>query len=230
LSWAAGLGLALLAAWIISLTRALSHRLPQEAFIGITYVVAAAASLLVLARLPHGGEEIENLLVGSILWVTWTAVLQTLVLYAALGVLFWLVRNKVERLTDDPEAAQRAGMRIAWWDFVFYAIIGIVVTRSVQVAGVFLVFTFLVVPAVISILLGVRHRLAVGWAIGTVVSAVGAALSYAMDLPTGATIVCVFGLTLLIVATLVAVRDSRLRSKQELPAMKLEADRVHERV
>jgi zinc/manganese transport system permease protein len=211
LSWAAGLGLALLAAWIISLTRALSHRLPQEAFIGITYVVAAAASLLVLARLPHGGEEIENLLVGSILWVTWKAVLQTLVLYAALGVLFLLVRNKVERLTADPEAARAAGMRIAWWDFVFYAIIGIVVTRSVQVAGVFLVFTFLVVPAVISILLGVRHRLPVGWALGTIVSAVGAALSYAMDLPTGATIVCVFGLTLLLVATGVALRDARHR-------------------
>src|SRR5262249_22651313 len=91
LSWAAGLALALLAAWVISLTRAHSQRVPQEAFIGITYVVTAAASLLVLARLPHGGEEIENLLVGSILWVTWKAVLQTAILYAVLGIVFAMV-------------------------------------------------------------------------------------------------------------------------------------------
>ncbi|HET9234490.1 MAG TPA: metal ABC transporter permease, partial [Candidatus Eisenbacteria bacterium] len=120
LSWAAGLTLALLAAWVISLTRTHSQRVPQEAFIGITYVVAAAASLLVLARLPHGGEEIENLLVGSILWVTWKAVFHTAILYGLLGLVFAVVHGRVERLTDDPERAKAEGLRVAWWDFVFY--------------------------------------------------------------------------------------------------------------
>jgi len=200
-----GLGLALVAAWLISLTRAHSDKVPQEAFIGITYVFAAAATILVLARLPHGGEDIERLLVGQILWVNWRSVLHTAVLYAALGGLFHLVRGPITLLTDDPARARAEGLRTAWWDFVFYAILGVVVTWSVQIAGVFLVFTFLVVPAVMATLLSTTHRLLLGWILGAVIAAAGAGISYAFDLPTGATIVCAFGVCLAVLAAFSAL-------------------------
>jgi zinc/manganese transport system permease protein len=206
LSVAAGLGMALLVAWIISLTRARRGRIPQEAFIGITYVVAAAATILVLARLPHGGEDIEKLLVGSILWVSWHDVLRTTILYGVLGGLLFLVRRPIHLVSEDPEQAWTQGVRVRWWDFVFYAILGVVVTWSVQIAGVFLVFTFLVVPAVMAILIGSRHRMLLGWLLGSVIAAGGASLSYAFDFPTGATIVCTFGLALVLVAAAARLR------------------------
>jgi zinc/manganese transport system permease protein len=203
LSGAAGLAMALLAAWIISLTRSRKGRVPQEAFIGITYVVAAAATILVLARLPHGGEDIETLLVGSILWVSWNDVLRTAILYGVLGALLFVVRRPVHLVSEDPERAWREGIRVRWWDFVFYAILGVVVTWSVQIAGVFLVFTFLVVPAVMAVLIGGRHRMLLGWLLGSVIAAAGASASYALDFPTGATIVCAFGLGLMVVGAAV---------------------------
>lgn len=197
MSGAMGLAMALLAAWLISLTRTRKEHVPQEAFIGITYVVAAAATILVLSRLPHGGENIEKLLVGSILWVNWRDVLQTTVLYAVLGAILYMVRGPIELLSSDPERARAEGLRLRWWDFFFYAMLGVVVTWSVQIAGVLLVFTFLVVPAVMAIMIGRRHFLLVGWVIGSVISGLGAVLSYLFDLPTGATIVCAFGVGLL---------------------------------
>jgi zinc/manganese transport system permease protein len=197
-----GLAMALVAAWVISLTRTRKERIPQEAFIGITYVVAAAATILVLSRLPHGGEDIEKLLVGSILWVNWGDVARTTVLYASLGGVFFLIRKPIERLSTDPEQARAAGVRLRLWDFVFYAMLGVVVTWSVQIAGVLLVFTFLVVPAVMAIMIGRGNLLLTGWLFGSAVSALGAVLSYLFDLPTGATIVCAFGVSLLILAAL----------------------------
>jgi len=211
LSWVMGLAAALLAAWLISLTPAVSKWVHQEAFIGITYVVAAAATILILTQLPHGGEDIETLLVGSILWVNWGDILQTAVLYAVVGLFLFVFRRPFHLITEDPKRAQSEGIRIRLWDFLFYATLGIVVARSVQIAGVLLVFTFLVVPAVMAILLSRSRRLLVGWVLGAAISAAGAVLSYVMDLPTGATIICSFGLCL---GVLVAFR----RRGQEAPA------------
>jgi len=193
-----GLAAAILGAWVISLTRGRSKTVPQEAFIGITYVVAAAASILVLTKVPHGAEETEALLVGSILWVKWASVLQTAVLYAVLGFVLYRFRDPIHLVTQDPEGARARGVKLRWWDFLFYAVVGLTVTRSVQIAGVFLVFTFLVVPAVMANLLKVKHQLAVGWTLGAVVAVAGAVLSYLLDLPTGATIVCAFGAALVL--------------------------------
>jgi zinc/manganese transport system permease protein len=209
MSGAIGLAMALLAAWLISLTRTRKEKIPQEAFIGITYVVAAAATILVLSRLPHGGEDIEKLLVGSILWVNWGDVARTAVLYAVLGGVFFLVRRPIDRLSSDPEGARAEGIRLRLWDFVFYALLGVVVTWSVQIAGVLLVFTFLVVPAVMAVMIERGNPLLTGWILGSVVSALGAVLSYLFDLPTGATIVCAFGASLLMLAAVLAVRPAR---------------------
>ena len=194
-----GVAAALLAAWGISLTRSRSGRVPQEAFIGIAYVVAAAASILILTRVPHGAEETESLLVGSILWMGWGDVLQTAVLYAGLGAFLYFGRDKFHAVTENSREAAARGINVKLWDFLFYAVIGVTVTRSVQIAGVFLVFTFLVVPAVMANLLRKDRILITGWILGLLISIAGVILSYYLDLPTGATIVCAFGLCLLAV-------------------------------
>lgn len=194
-TYAVALGATFLGAGLIALTRTREERVPQEAYIGIIYAVASAAMILVLTQVPHGGEEIRHLLVGAILWVTWPIVIKTGVLYAALGVLLWLWRRPLHRISEDHEEARRAGLRVGWWDLAFYAILGTVVTSSVQVAGVLLVFALLVVPTVMGVRLfrDDRTQFFYTLAVGMLAVVVGAGASYVFDWPTGAAIVCVFG-------------------------------------
>lgn len=193
-----GLGATFLGAVLLSRTRSGDHRIPQEAYIGIIYVIFSAAMILVLTRIPHGGDEINHLLVGSILWVRWPVVIKTAILYGLLGGVIFTTHQKLDRVTDDPEGARRDGMSLARWDFFFYLVVGLVVTSSVQVAGVLLVFTLLVVPSVMAIRLFQGGRQQFIWilGIGTLCVILGSALSYLLDLPTGAAIVCTFGLVL----------------------------------
>ena len=182
-------------------------RVPQEALVGIVYAVSAAAAVLVVDRAPQGSEHIKQLLVGSILTVTGDEVRALTLLYAVLGALLWAVRRPLLLISFDPDgAAQRHAVRA--WDFVFYASFGLVVTSSVRVTGVLLVFSYLVVPATVAALLtdSVRGRLLVGWAVGVGVSAGGLFASYAWDLPTGATVVVTFGVALAGVALALAAR------------------------
>jgi len=198
-AWFVGLGATFLGALLIAATRSRNDTIPQEAYIGIIYAVFSAAMILVLTQVPHGSEEIRHLLVGSILWVTWTEVLKTAVLYAVLGVVLWRSHRSLTLISDDPAAAQARGMKLARWDFLFYAVLGTVVTSSVQIAGVLLVFTLLVVPTVMACRRGcgggVKHLVFV-LLTGVLAVILGAAASYWLDVPTGAAIVCVFGLLL----------------------------------
>lgn len=193
-----GLGSTFLGALLLSRTRTHDRRVPQEAYIGIIYVVFSAAMILILTGLPHGGEEIDHLLVGSILWVRWAVVIKTAVLYGVLGGVLLAVHRRLTRVTEDPEQARRDGMSLARWDFFFYLVVGLVVTSSVQVAGVLLVFTLLVVPSVMAIRLFTGAGRQFGWilTVGILSVVIGSALSYVLDLPTGAAIVCTFGLAL----------------------------------
>ena len=173
------------------------HRapIPQEAVIGIVYAVSAAAAVLVVDRAPQGGEHIKTLLVGSILTVTGREVAQLALLYAVIGALHLAVRRPLLEISFDPEAARAHGRRLRGWDFVFYITFGIVVTSSVRIAGVLLVFSYLIVPAAVAALLtaSVPARLLIGWAVGALVSAAGLWASFAWDLPTGAAVVTSFG-------------------------------------
>jgi zinc/manganese transport system permease protein len=197
-AYAVGLSSTFLGALLISLTRAPRQRVPQEAYIGIIYVFFSAAMILVLTQVPHGGEEIRHLLVGAILWVTWPMVLKTALLYAGLGLLLVWAHHRLLRISEDPEGARRSGLALGRWDFLFYMVLGTVVTSSVQIAGVLLVFTLLVVPTVMAVRLfaGLRRQLAYVLLVGTAAVVLGAAASYILDLPTGAAIVCTFGLLL----------------------------------
>ena len=180
---------------------------PQEALIGIVYAVSAAAAVLVVDRAPQGGEHIRQILVGSILTVTPAEVGMLALLYAPIGALHWLVRRPLLDISFDPDGAG-ASRAVRAWDLVFYASFGVVVTSSVRLAGVLLVFAFLVVPATAAAALAgsARGRLLVGWALGALVSVGGLAASWAWDLPTGATVVVAFGVVVAGVGLALGVR------------------------
>lgn len=208
ISYLVALAFTLVGAAIFAATRLRKPLVPHEALIGVVYAVAASAAILVLSRAPEGGEELKALLVGHLLFVEWPEIAKIAVLYGAIGALHWLVRRPLLAISRDPEAAFARGLRVRWWDFLFYATFGVVVTSSVEMAGVLLVFAFLIVPSVCGVLLAqpVGRRLVVGWLVGVLTSMAGMAASYAWDLPTGATVVCTFGVTLLLCALLRALR------------------------
>lgn len=197
-SYLTGLIATLVAAALLAVSRLEDLPVPQEAIIGIVYVVASAGTVLLAAQAPRGSEHVQELLTGSLLWVTWPTILKTAVLYAAVGAVHWVLRDRFLTISMDPERARREGWSLAWWDFLFYALFGVVVTSSVAIAGVLLVFTFLVIPVVIGFLFARRPApvLAVAWITGTAATVAGLYLSYRTDLPTGPVVVCAFAATL----------------------------------
>ena len=181
-----------------------NSRVPQEAFIGIVYVVASAAAVLVANKVPGGGEAVEKTLVGSLLWVTWERITKLAIAYAALGVFHYALRRRFLTISFHPEQAEAQGWKIRLWDFLFYLSFGVVITLAVPIAGVLMVFSFLVVPAVIANLFtGDTRRLTIiAWSSGALASILGLWLSYTKDLPTGPLIVCMYGLLLVVAAVL----------------------------
>jgi zinc/manganese transport system permease protein len=196
------LGFTFLGAAVFSTVRAHKARIPQEAVIGISYAVASAAALLAMSKSAEQTEHLKEMLVGNILTVSWAEVRQTALLYAAVGLFHYIFRKKFLLISLHPEKAREMGVSVAFWDFLFYASFGLVVTSSVAIAGVLLVFCYLIVPSVGAMLYAERigPRLAIGWTMGTVVSALGVYLSLKIDLPTGAAIVCTFGIVLILMA------------------------------
>ncbi|HEX2642720.1 MAG TPA: metal ABC transporter permease [Thermoanaerobaculia bacterium] len=203
-SFAYSLGAAVVGALIFSFTRSRTResRVPQEAIIGITYVIASAAAILVADRAPEGAEHIKELLAGSILWVTWPTVIKDLVIYSLVGLFHYLFRRRFILITEDPDRAYAQGMRVWLWDFLFYLSFGVVITLSVEIAGVLMVFSYLVAPAIIALGSSDRWgaRVAIAWAMGFLASAVGLIASYQVDFPSGPAIVCSLGLFLLLFA------------------------------
>ena len=197
-SYASGLLATLVGALVLSLTRSRERRVSQEAVIGVVYAASAAGAVLLADRAPHGAEHIRTMLVGSILTVGGGDVVKVALLYAVIGALHWLCRRPFFLISTDPDGAYRDGWRVRRWDFLFYATFGLVVTSSVRIAGVLLVFSYLIVPALAGLLVGgpVARRLAIGWGFGALVSVLGIVASASLDLPTGATVVCAFALTL----------------------------------
>lgn len=191
-------------AGIFSLIRSREARIPQEAIIGISYAVASAATILALSKSTSEGEHLKDMLVGNLLSVSWSDVWMTAILYVFIGAFHFVFRKRFLAITLSPAEQERAGVNIRLWDFLFYASFGFVVTRSVSLAGVLLVFCYLIVPSVAAMLYAknIGPRLAIGWAMGTIVSALGVWLSLQLDLPTGATIVCTFGVVLVLMAAI----------------------------
>ncbi len=203
-SYLMSLGFAVAGAAIFAMTRHQRQRIPQEAMIGIVYAVSAAVLILVLGRFGEGDEHMRHALVGNLLLVTPREVVKIAAIYAGVGALHFLLRKKFFLITERPDDAFRT-LNVRWWDFVFYASFGVVVTSSVKIAGVLVVFSYLIVPAACAVLFadGTRARLAIGWSVAAAVSFAGIAASYFWDLPTGPAVVCAFGAAL---AALAGVR------------------------
>jgi len=194
------LGFTLLAAALFAFTGKRNGEVPQEAIIGIAYVVAAAASVILLSQSTEGDEQIKNMLIGNILLVTKEEIFRTLGLFVGVGVIHWFLRKRFMLLSFAPAQAVASGMRVKLWDFLFYATFGLVVTSFVQIVGVLLVFTYLIVPAVCGILVARRFgvRLAIGVVLSLIGGVTGLMVSFYKDLPSGAAIVCVFGVLLVL--------------------------------
>jgi len=199
-SYAYALGATLIGAVVLALTRSRRRHVSQEAVIGVVYAVSSAAAVLVADRSAHGAEQVRGMLVGNLLSVTPFEVGKVAVLYALVGIVHWFCRKPFFLISTDPDRAWAEGWHVRLWDLLFYASFGVVVASSVRIGGVLLVFSYLIVPALAAVMLGgsIGTRLIVGWAFGTTVSVIGMVASAALDLPTGATVVCAFGLILVI--------------------------------
>src|SRR5215467_14332514 len=195
-------------AFVFSMIRVRRARIPQEAIIGICYAVASAAAILAMSKATSESEHLKDMLVGNILAVSWSEVGKTAALYGGIGLFHYVFRRQFLAISmahhhdTHHHDVEMPALNVRFWDFLFYASFGFVVTSSVSIAGVLLVFCYLIVPSVAAMLYADRigPRLAIGWTMGTVVSALGVYLSLQLDLPTGATIVCTFGLVLAIMA------------------------------
>ena len=187
---------------VFSTIRVRRARIPQEAIIGICYAVASGAAILAMSKATSESEHLKDMLVGNILAVSWPEVGKTAVLYGTIGLFHYVFRKRFLAMSFNHHADPDGSAR--WWDFLFYASFGFVVTSSVAIAGVLLVFSYLIVPSVGAMLYAdtIGKRLAVGWTMGTIVSGLGVYLSLFLDLPTGATIVCTFGGVLAVMAIL----------------------------
>ena len=203
------LGVTFLGAALFSWSRTSEKRpVPQEAIIGITFVVAAAGVILLLSRVEGGKEELEHLLTGDILNVTKSDVGQRAAVFVLLAAFYAAFHKRFALISSAPEQAFAQGLRVRLWDFLFYSAFAVVVVSFVRVAGVLLTFAYLIVPAVCAVTLTQRWlpRLVIGWAIAATASLLGLWASYQLDLPTGAAIVCACGVLLVIVSLFATAR------------------------
>ena len=219
-----------LGAAIFSLARTRRGHIPQEAFIGIAYAVASAAAIVAMSKATGETEHLKDMLVGNILAVSKPEVGKTAILYGVIGLFHYIFRRKFLLISTNPAGAEAQGMSIRFWDFLFYASFGFVVTSSVSIAGVLLVFCYLIVPSVGAMLFADRvgPRLAIGWTMGTLVSALGVYFSVLLDLPTGATIVCTFGavLILMFIAHLIFFHGKKAHTLEGAASAEVDRERV----
>lgn len=186
-------------------------KIPQEAIIGVSFAMSSALAILLADRIPHGSEHLKYILSGNILWVTPTHISKTALIYSAIGLFHYLLRDRFLLVSMHPDQAAQQGLRVWFWDLLFYLSFGLVITSSVQMGGILLVFSFLIVPALCSMLFfsGLRARLLLGWLLGMLVSSAGIAASYQWDLPTGPMIVATFGVALVLSLMVSRMRRSR---------------------
>ncbi|MBI5374485.1 MAG: metal ABC transporter permease [Candidatus Schekmanbacteria bacterium] len=201
-AYALSLAFTFFGAALFAIGRFKDEAVPHEAIIGIVYVVSTALTVLVLDKSPHGLDEMKTMLVGNILFVNWQDVFELLALYVVLGVFCLIFHKKFWDISTLSGKIVKTDKGRRLWDFIFYCIFGVMVTRSVRVAGVLLVFSFLVIPAVCSLFFVNKFvkGMIIAWGIAIVASAIGLGLSGKYDFPTGAALVSAFGITLLLSA------------------------------
>jgi zinc/manganese transport system permease protein len=196
-----------------AIARMRKEKIPQEAFIGIIYAAASAAAILILSKSANGGEELKHMLVGDVLLVSLPGVLNMALLYGAIGVFHILFRRKFLAISMDPAKAEESGIKVRFWDILFYMSFGLVITKSVSIVGVLLVFSYLVVPAVIAHMWSetVRGRLLLGWVIAILASTFGILWSFYSDYPTGPAVVVMLGIFLIASSIIYYIRNAHVK-------------------
>jgi zinc/manganese transport system permease protein len=199
---------------IFALTRIKGEKVPQEAVIGLFYAIMAASAVLVVQK-TQGAEHMDDILVGSLLWVKWRDVGIAAAAYASIGLIHYAFREQFFLISENPDEAYRRNMRVKAWDFLFYLTFGFVITFSVRVAGVLLVFVFLVAPAIMAFMITdrLKSQLIIGWTMGTVVTILGLLISYTADLPSGPTVVSFYGVVLVLGALAVSIIRAREKKR-----------------
>jgi zinc/manganese transport system permease protein len=200
-------------AGLFSIARMRKERVPQEAFIGIVYAAASAAAVLILSKSPTGGEELKHMLVGDILLVSIPTIINDAILYSLVGVFHIMFRRRFLAISVNSEAAQASGINIRVWDLLFYMTFGVLVTRSVAIAGVLLVFSYLVIPAVIAQMWSdtIKGRLMIGWTVALGASVTGILWSFASDYPTGPAVVMTLASFLIVSGATYSIRHAQER-------------------
>lgn len=209
---------------VFALTRMRKQRIPQEAIIGIVYAIATSLAILVADRAPGGAEHIKEILTGSILWITWPTIWKILSVYAVVAAFHWVFRHKFLSISEDyVGAANQHGWWVKFWDFLFYVSFGIIIVLSIRVAGIMMVFSFLVVPAAISMLFSDRWniKLLIGWAAGLLASILGLYFSYTYDFPSGPAIVSFLGVLLVLAGLIklvpqIQLKELKIRKEKKL--------------
>ena len=198
LSFLVAFAFVLLAAAFYAFARRKVAQIPVEAVIGVSYAITAAGALFLVGVAPGGHLHIQHMLAGSILWVTWQDVLVCVAAFAAVGGLFRLFRGPLTKISDDYDGAVREGLNVVLWDFVFYALCGLVITLSVRVSGIVVVFALLIIPATISAVFSSswRTRLLAAWAAGAVASVLGLLFAYRLDFSMGPSVAMFLGIEL----------------------------------
>ena len=201
LTYICAFGFTLAAAVFYSLVRKKIIQIPLEAVIGISYAICAALALFIVAKLGDAHVHVEHMLAGSILWAKWSDIFLCAVVFSGVGFLFYIFRKPFMKISNDYEGAIIEGMRVVWWDLLFYALFGIVITVAVRIAGVLVVFSFLIIPAIISALFSTKFgvRLAIAWIFGIGMSIMGLVFSYYFDFSIGPSVASFLGMALIVV-------------------------------
>ncbi len=202
LAYASAFGLSVLAAAFFAFTRRRVLEISSETVIGVSYAIAAAAALFLLGIAPGGHVHAQHMLSGSILWVTWPDLVLHGLAFSAVGVCFYLLRKPFEKLSTDYEGAIRDGINVVGWDFLFYTLIGVVITFAVRIGGVVVVFCLLIIPATIAVIFAktLRARLLIAWTAGLSGSFLGLLFAERLDFSVGPAVALLLGVGLAVAA------------------------------
>ena len=202
-SYGCALGAALAVAAFYAFARQRIVQISLEAVIGVSYAIAAAAALFLVGIAPGGHVHVQHMLAGSILWTSWRDILVCAAVFAVVGLCFYLLRRPLARVSGDYVKARQEGMKVAWWDFLFYALISVVITLGVRIGGVVLVFAFLIIPATVSALFSSRWRVRAGiaWAVGALGSVTGLLFADRFDFSVGPSVALFLGVILVLAGT-----------------------------
>ncbi len=193
----------LIAALFFAVARSRVSQLPIEATIGITYAVVAAGALFLIGKSTCGHTHVQEMLTGGLLWVEWRDLMWTTLVFVLVGGGFVVCRGPLQQISDDYQGAMSSRRRVALWDFVFYALCGLVITFSVRLAGVVVVFCFLIIPATLTALFAVKWhvRMVIAMTTGVISSVAGLLFCHFLDFSAGVSVSLFLGVALVVAGT-----------------------------